>query len=651
MLTALVVLTPLWVTGAIDYGDFDILEEFTGSGWEEVDNLAQVLWELEVWQVVINSATFRELTMLPGIDEETARRIIALKRNRPIVDKDDLISSSGIDREIVERIDGLVSFVNRPYEIRFHVRADRRFGAGAEDDIDRYFDSPFGITQRYSFSTGQWSAGLLMDKDKYETRLADLYRFYTAYRSDRISLIAGDFNVSTGYGLTLKTKPVYFTGFDTRAAYRNRFEGVIPAGGTQENSAFRGIGAGLKFSDLQVDLFGASTDHDATLSNDGSLLRLSGGGLHRSAGEAHKRDSVRETAAGGGLRYVRSLNDGDELSLFLSGYYSKFQPGFVPNITARERFQLTGDRAASVGLGGAYSAADYRLGGEVAVDYDADRAWMILYDRSYKGTFRTNLRSILYYVPASYDNPHAGLPVSGSSVRNRAGAAILIDGRCKLGPVNGYKAHIEVERRDWRTFTVPVSFSKTKASLELRASINEDNTLLIRYRRKSGTEGHGEENQQSDFIEDKLRFTLKSGKEISRHIDSYRLWIEGGRVLSDSAASIGAGIALSFRCGGNLCRLPGLNDFLRYSLSSSIFSTVGDLPFYAGEADLPDRLASVRLSGQGLRLAAALKYRSSRMTWLGLQAARTIQTYDYSMSGDIEIYMTLSYNLRMKDEG
>ncbi len=146
MLTALVVLMPLCMTGAIDYGDFDILEELTGSGWEEVENLAKILWELEVWQVDINSATLRELTMLPGIDEETARRIIALKKNRPIADKDDLIFKTGIDREIVERIDGLISFKDRPYEIRCHVRADRRFGATAENDIDRYFDSPFGIT-------------------------------------------------------------------------------------------------------------------------------------------------------------------------------------------------------------------------------------------------------------------------------------------------------------------------------------------------------------------------------------------------------------------------------------------------------------------------------------------------------------------------
>ena len=645
MLTALVVLTPLWVTGAIDYGDFDILEEFSGSGWEEVKNLAQILWELEVWQVDINSATLRELTMLPGIDEETARRIIALKKNRPIADKNDLIFKTGIDREIVERIDGLVSFKNRPYEIRCHIRADRRFGSDAENDIDRYFNSPFGITQRYTLSSGQWRAGLLMDKDKYETRLADLYRFYSAYRSDRFSVVAGDFNVSTGYGLTLRTRPVYFAGFDSRAAYRNCFEGVIPAGGTQENSAFRGVGAGLKISGLQVDIFGASTDHDATLSNDGSLLRLSDSGHHRSAGEARKRDSVRENAAGGGLRYIRSLSDGDELSLFLSGYYSKFHPGFIPNITARERFQLTGDRAASVGLGGAYSTADYRLGGEVATDYDTDCAWMVLYDRSCRGAFRWNLRSILYHVPAAYDNPHAGLPVSGSSLRNSAGAAILIDGRCKLGAVNEYKAHVEVERKDWRTFSVPVGFNKTKASLEFRASVDKDNVLLVRYRRRSGTEGHGEEYPQSDFVEDKLRFTLKSGREISLHIDSYGLWIEYGRISFNNEHETGAGIAASFRYTGNLCRTVLFSDFLRYSLSGCIFfSTVDELDFYAGEADLPDRLASVRLSGQGMRLSAALKYRSSRMTWVGLQVARTIREYIFSKSGDIEVYMTLSYH-------
>lgn len=645
MLIAWIVLIPLYCCGAVVEDFYDVWYLQIGSEWTSYEDNSQVVWSDEAWTVDVNRTDLRNLASLPGVDADIARRIIADREKRgSFIDIDDLTMRTGIRKARLSGLEGLVSFGGKLYEARYHARANRRYGPDTNDDIERYDGSPFGMTQRLSLSTGSIKAGAMLDKDRFEPSIADISRYFISYRSKYLSAVVGDFNVSSGYGVALRTRQVYLTGFDVAAAYDMNRCGIRPATETQENSAFRGLGIDMDIERLHISLFGASTALDAIVDDEDRVLRLSNTGLHRTEGESRKKDTARERAFGCLMRYDLSVGEEAELVLFLSGYHSGYDPRLTPEVSARQRFPLSGDEAGAAGFGCEYSHGEHRLGAEIGSDYDGHCAWRAVYSRGSDRTLDWDFRSTLYHYPADYHNPRAGPPSSGSSADNRTGAAVMFGGKCQLGPVERFSTHIEVERRPWRTYTVPRPLSSTRGSLELGCPLFRYSDLNIRYRRRSGTEGHGEEAVPNDFTEDKLRLTWLGETKADTPLDRYRIWIEAGYGKEEGEAD-SDGVAGGVRLSGKLNWLSIFLRDVRLSLSSSLFSTSGSLPLYIGEADLPDRLSSVRLSGHGLRLTGALTWRTSRTRWLAAEVARTVRTDDPDLSGDLEAYLTLSFYL------
>ncbi len=637
------IVLPCCVFGITGFEEYERLNGWIGSGWSEYEDQSSALWGLEAWTVNINRSDFHQLTAFQVIDDSSALIIVEEReRQGSFSDGTNLLERTEISKSLLSRIEGLATIGRQPFAARYHVRTDRRYGFGVDEDTERYNGSPYGLTQRFSLTTGSLTAGGMLDKDKYEPSMTDMSRFYMAYRSDRLSVIGGDFHLSSGYGVTLNTRPTFGSGFDAKAAYIKGFDGIRPAVEAQENSAFRGLSVEMNSERLQFNLFSAYTDLDAIVDNDGKILRLSDSGLHRTDGEDQKNNSINEEAFGGGIRYTRVIED-TQCNLFLSGYVSRFDEPFSPELTPRDRFQLTGDKSGAVGMGSEVSGADYSLGGEVGVDYDRDFAWkVVLTQRNIAGK-RWAFYSTLYHYPPAYINHRAGSLASGKPAENRTGAAMLTGGHCDLGLLKRYKVHLEVERRPWRSYTVPTPLSSARESIELGFHLSRRDELTVRYRRRSGTEGHGEEAATTKFDENRLRLTLV--KKPEKQYITYRIkfWSEFVSRWDDDTGS-NYGSVGGFRITDGLGWLAQVLTPLRYYLSASHFSSPDGLPFYIGETDLPDRLASVRVSGHGVRLAGALVWRRGRMNWLAAQVARTIRTDDYGRSSDIEAYVSLSFH-------
>jgi len=592
----------------------------------------------------INRAGLRQLEAYGLMDDSCAVSIVRARDQRgEFRSKNDLLARTVIGKEQLATVEGLMTLGGKAFSARYHVRTDRRYGSAADDDIRHYDGSPLGMTQRLSLAGGSMTAGAMVDKDKYEPSAADLSRFYLAYRSDRLAIIGGDFHVSSGYGLTLDTRPVFGAGFDAKAAYAGTFEGVRPAVEARENSGFRGLGMEMNGERLQIILFGAYTGLDAIVDDEGDVTRLSDSGLHRTEGEKRKDDSVTETALGGGIRYNQAVN-GLQWSLGISGYSARYDRPFMPELTARDRFQMTGDRSGAVGIAGGVSDRNFKSGGEISFDHDRHAAWKIVLTRRDINSLNWDFCTILYHYPADYINRLAGLLSRGRSPQNRSGAAMLFGGRCNRGPVNRFKVHLEVERRPWRTYTVPTPLTGSRGSLELGIPVRQGDELILRYRRRSGTEGHGEEAASTDFEENRLRMTLNG--ELKRRFLPYRfrLWFEGAERWADDDGR-GYGAMGGLRIAGRSARFSLTGMPLRYYISTSFFSTPAALPLYIGEAELPDRLASVRVSGHGFRWAGALVWRRSRLNWLAVQVARTQRVDDGDRSGDVEVYLSMSLYL------
>lgn len=642
-------ITLLLVLTSIDFDHHETLVSWYGTEWSEYEDKVQDLWGIQTWQVDVNKSDIGDLYCLPGIDDSVALKIMASRSKQgPFMSQKDFETRTGI-KDALFIDEGFLLFGKQPVEVRYQVRADRRYGSGAREDLGRYDGSALGITQRFSAAAGRLRMGALIDKDRYEPSVADLSRYYLAYRAPRVEIIAGDFNITTGYGIILMTRPVFFDGFDTKSAYIRRLNGIRPASETQENSAFRGLAAGYDLGGFHFDLFTAYTRLDALKDDDGRIFSLSDDGYHRTEKQAEKNDSVGETAFGGALRHTLKIEGKGSLNSFISGYVSRFDRRLEPDISSRNRFPLAGDRTGAVGFGGEWTANGDLLGGEVGFDYDRNSAWKVVYNRTGIGDYRWALRSTLFHYSVDYNNHHAGTPGIGSTSSNLTGAAVLLSGKCNLGPVRKLKSHLEIEQRPYRTWKVPKPFVSSRASVELACPLDQSGELTIRYRRKQDTEGHGEENEPENYVEDRLRFTWYGNLGKGAKPVRLKLWLESaGRWIETYNDYYG--FAGGLRLSGSVAGFPTRFSQLRYAWSTCIFTTSRGLPVYLGETDLPDRFASVMLSGEGVRWAGSLALQQNRWNWLGIQVAKTSHT-DFikrapasdSRRNDIEIYLTMSY--------
>jgi hypothetical protein len=254
-------------------------------------------------------------------------------------------------------------------------------------------------------------------------------------------------------------------------------------------------------------IFAARTNLDATGDSSGPE-RLSGEGLHRTEAESGKRGAVQESAAGAALKARFGIGRGMEASLGLAGYQARYSPALESESEARDRFPLAGDGAGAVGVGGDLSVGKTLVGTEVGFDQDGQTAWRINWIQGKAGR-GVGLRGAAYYFPARWHSPRGGGLPGADDPRNRYGAAMMVYGRAARGIIRNYQGHIEVERRPWRSWTIPTASTSSRASMELGLPISGGTDLTIRYRRRFGVDGSGEEAPAEEFTEDRLRLTFR----------------------------------------------------------------------------------------------------------------------------------------------
>ncbi|MDP8229103.1 MAG: hypothetical protein P9M15_06590 [Candidatus Electryoneaceae bacterium] len=518
---------------------------------------------------------------------------------------------------------------------RLHIRADRRFGVRTEDDLSRYDGSAISLTQRYSLSVGQWHFGTSLDKDRYEPSLADLSRFYGSYKTDNGSLLVGDFHITAGYGLSLWTRPHYYDTFDAPTVYRYKDNDLRSATETQQNSGLRGFAASRTWNNnKQLILFASRTLYDASIANGTDIQRLSNSGLHRTDGENLKKNSITETAAGGTFQ-LNSTVDNFDLDITFSGYTAHYNPPFTPAITPRDRFPFIGKIVRSFGFGAQITPADgsFVLSSEIAQDRQKHTAWMMTIIRNKSTSIRYFFA--LYHYPRSYLNPHSRPPTGTSEAQNQTGTALMITGRPSVLMINHCRFHLELERHQWRTWTIPCPSIKAKSSVELHWKMANNSTLIARYRRKDNYDGNGEENEPSRNQENKIRLTWS---KMGRPVLGGKIWLEGV-VHRVETNPYDYGIMVGGSARGNFYKN------IRCNVILVSFLTQKDVYIYIGEGSLPDRIASVRLNGRGFRWLVSLTGRQGRWNWLAIQASQTLRR---SNSGDTELYVTLSHKFNMQ---
>lgn len=509
-------------------------------------------------------------------------------------------------------------------------------------------------TGRAKLEWGKWSAGALFDKDAFEPRWDDLSRFFVSRKDDRLDVIAGDLTAAVGEGVTLWNRPQYFSPYGAASKPGRRAPALAPARHTQVNSAFRGLGSLYDDGNRHLLLIAADTHYDAIQNDSGEVLRLSDGGLHRSVDEDRKRGTLRERLIGGGAGVCREVA-GIGWSLGVAGWRGWFDPPLTPETAPADRFPLTG---ADAGVVGATVGADWS-GGEGAIEVATDRngasaqaVRCMVADPS----VGVAAKMILYHYPEQFQNPHSA-DIAGRRPQGIQGAALLAQKKLNGTMVKRLTFTGGIAERLQRTGKAVVTLFESRASAEADGAIGRWDLGLKASRKESS-------NRTSDLAGEATdRLRLRADRPIANDM-LLSSWCEAARadnspdLVSDGDAQdeVSGGDARHHRtdagwaAGATLrCRFPLASIFnsespshLETSFTLLYQSTPASLPIYAGEVDYPDRVAAIRLAGNGVRVSLAGGWQVGDGRWIRFRASRGL-TLGGGAKRDGKLYLSLSF--------
>jgi hypothetical protein len=203
----------------------------------------------------------------------------------------------------------------------------------------RYLGSPLKVLTRYRFRyLNNISIGITAEKDAGEQFMAGANPRGFDFHSGHVYFgnygklkhaIIGDYQAQFGQGLNYWTGLAFGKSANIAGIKRTARE-IAPYTSADENNFMRGAAATLQFGKLEVTGFVSSkmvdaniTVYDSLAGNDDGLVsefssfQLSG--FHRTPGELEDKDAVRETNAGGHVRYSQ-----DRFQLGVTGAYTRY---------------------------------------------------------------------------------------------------------------------------------------------------------------------------------------------------------------------------------------------------------------------------------------------------------------------------------------
>ncbi len=518
-----------------------------------------------------------EISRLPGMS--------FLKALDFVNKRDSLASSSGM--------------MSHPPRITFRVRTTRRWG---DNPPTSTLGPAFSSRERVEFTQDSWRAGLLLDRDRYEPRWDDLRREWIEFAGRGATIIAGDFTAEAGEGLTFRAQPAYFDLDGAATSSGGETPRIAPAVGSSVNSSLFGAGVTGKIGRWNLMATGARTRLDATIGPDGNPLTLSDGGLHRTIGEAEKKNSVREDLLGAAIQHDFGFS-GVKACLGVAGWKGIYSPGFEPSVTESDPFPLRGSKAGSYGVWARIEREGKRLSGETSWDLGGTpaaliRGSIVSHDRNLA------LRLIGYHFPADYTNPHSR-KIEGKEAANLQGAALAVEGRMPRSIVEQVSLAGGVEERLWRTrdLHAPPSYGHGSVEVSFREWAGWSSDLRLS-RREGGDDSAAIVPETTDRVRWKV-----SGVDLAA---SPTLWIE--QVTRSLPGQHASGWVVSGSIGSNYRHSFGT---LNGTVGIDLFDAPSPASVYSADVCYPDVGVPVRLSGRGERFWGSLRLESGGW-WLAV---------------------------------
>ena len=285
----------------------DLLEGLEDESVVQTD-FWQILQSLEESPLNVNRANLRELLQIPFLTEEMARSLIDYRREYgKFTTPAELLNIPLFNEELVNAISPYIRFSSVKYvpRIRYRTQLATLLHQRRGDVEGRYADR-WQLYQRV-----QWqpqdpiNITAIWEKDAGEKNWADFGSFSLQYNwvAARSVLIVGDYNIAQAQQLTFGNAygmPLLVNSF---LPYRQQEWQLRPKSDVDENAFMRGaIWLGEPHPNWLLAIFASTNDLDATIDS-GTVKSFYTAGLHRTATEQSKVNTVRENVLGLMLRY------------------------------------------------------------------------------------------------------------------------------------------------------------------------------------------------------------------------------------------------------------------------------------------------------------------------------------------------------------
>ncbi len=484
---------------------------------EDETYLNDLLLELQESPVNINTAAHGDLTTIPLITSTMADSII-LTRDQKGAFRSKRQIRKIITAPVYDLIKDFITVSKKQnYKLKITQRNSYKIEPVPEIESGKYQGNALNNYSRVKYQYSPYlTFGFIAQKDPGELNYIDHANFSAQYKKDKWNIIAGDFYVQFGQGLSQSNpygtqKSIYLA-----AVFREPSQIARPNLTSSEATGKFGVFIENSFNKrLNVFAFYSKTNRDIR-TEDGTITGFNYTGFHRSVSEINSKNKIIESNWGTGFYYrpINSLKIGGLINLY------NFNKRVENNFTAlgekkrRQYFAFEGDKLEQAALSYNWAVNYLRFSGEYSRAKEGGPGWMqsaYFFKDKFKlgATFWRMAKDFLSVDGRSFDDSDA-FPQGTSGYF--AGIQFSLIPSLSFG---GFKMY---EQNLWRSYFDPMPTDKNEWLGQLNwKTQNTFTTLRYRNRESESFKKTGNENsritQKQKFI--RLELKYKPVKNVS----------------------------------------------------------------------------------------------------------------------------------------
>ncbi len=428
-----------------------IIDDLLDESSDETENseLMDVIENLTLNKIDLNTADAAGLQKIPFIDFKTAQKIILHRNNYGrFFSKNELYSIEGLSKETINKILPFIIinedlptpqqndanifsnlYSNSEVIYRSRMMNDLQKREGFIDN--KFAGSPLKLYNRFLWKKeNKFQFGLLTEKDAGETSINEFTSFHLLLKNLWIlkSLVIGDYHLQFGQGLALWSPYGYSKGVDAIFPAKKVGSEIVSYSSTNENNFFRGAAIESEWKQLKFSAFFSKNFFDASIDSiNSSIISTPLDGYHRTVSEFARRKTSNESVAGIKLGYTLP----QKFSLGFLYYHSSFDKAFQPS----SLYDRTGSNFNYYSLYYETYFSSFNIFGEFS--FDSKSVASINSIQFSNGKDFGFIISIRNY-PRNYTNLHGLGFGEGNNIQNEFGIYSGIKWRTSIGLINFY---------------------------------------------------------------------------------------------------------------------------------------------------------------------------------------------------------------------